>query len=87
MTSLTYFHVTIVLLCRDICAAFDATDYSILLDCISHVFGVRGVAFSWLQLSDQKLYIAIGPEKFSSASGMSGVPWGSGCMVAVQSAL
>ena len=60
-------------------AAFDTLEHDILVNRLSHRFGVNGVALSWFKsyLSDRTQQVLVGNELSSRVKLMVGVPQGS----------
>ena len=60
-------HQSVILLLLDLSAAFDTVDHGILLDRLSHRFGICGLALSWFKsyLSNRFQFVEIRGEKSS----------------------
>ena len=72
-------HQSVILLLLDLSAAFDTVDHGILLDRLSHRFGICGLALSWFKsyLSNRFQFVEIRGEKSSHQPLTCGVPQGS----------
>ena len=72
-------HQSVILLLLDLSAAFDTVDHGILLDRLSHRFGICGLALSWFKsyLSYRFQFVEIRGEKSSHQPLTCGVPQGS----------
>ena len=72
-------HQSVILLLLDLSAAFDTVDHRILLERLSHRFGMCGLALSWFKsyLSNRFQFVEITGEKSSHQPLTCGVPQGS----------
>ena len=72
-------HQSVILLLLDLSAAFNTVDHGILLDRLSHRFGICGLALSWFKsyLSNRFQFVEIRGEKSSHQPLTCGVPQGS----------
>ena len=72
-------HQSVILLLLGLSAAFDTVDHGILLDRLSHRFGICGLALSWFKsyLSNRFQFVEIRGEKSSHQPLTYGVPQGS----------
>ena len=72
-------HLSVILLLLDLSAAFDTVDHGILLDRLSHRFGICGLALSSFKsyLSNRFQFVEIRGEKSSHQPLTCGVPQGS----------
>ena len=72
-------HQSVVLLLLNLSAAFNTVDHGILLDRLSHRFGICGLALSWFKsyLSNRFQFVEIRGEKSSHQPLTCGVPQGS----------
>ena len=68
-----------VLVLLDLSAAFDTIDYSILLQRVEHVIGIKGTALDWFKsfLSGRFQFVLVGEESSSHTRVSHGVPQGS----------
>jgi len=68
-----------LLVSLDLSAAFDSIDHSVLLDRLSHSFGVTDMALSWIQsyLTDRSYSVRLGQCSSPTVSCRAGVPQGS----------
>ena len=66
----------VVLVLRDLKAAFDIIDHAIVLSRLRHIFGVTGAALDWLRsyLANRKQLVRIGSDNSSHTSAPFGVP-------------
>jgi len=65
-----------VLLTRDISAAFDAVDHSLLGAHVNTDFAIGGTVSRWIEsfVADRSQYVAVGAERSETARHASGVP-------------
>ena len=72
-------HQSVILLLLDLSTAFDTVDHGILLDRLSHRFGICGLALFWFKsyLSNRFQFVEIRGEKSSHQPLTCGVPHGS----------
>ena len=71
--------MVVLVVSLDLSAAFDTIEHSVLLQRLSHSFGVAGTALSWIQcyLTDRKQSVRIGQHSSPVVPCSVGVPQGS----------